>query len=116
MVKDQEMGEGNYPLAGHYMKNKSLFGTLLEIDTGNKIYITDKRNIYTYRVYDKKIVPDNSTHLIEQDQAEKKGSPIISLMTCYYTSKNGKRFFVLGELENVVEFDSELFKEMVKRV
>ena len=115
MVKEQEMGKGNYPLAGHYRKNKTLFGPLLDVDIGSEIFITDKKDIYIYRVYDKKIVPDNSTDLINQEQSNKRGVPIVSLMTCYYTSKNGKRFFVLGELMDKTEFDTEVFKEMVKR-
>ncbi|RRD94884.1 class A sortase, partial [Bacillus licheniformis] len=35
MRPDQEMGKGNYPLAGHIMKNKSLlFGALMDIQDG----------------------------------------------------------------------------------
>lgn len=99
MSPDIVMGKGNYSLAGHYMKDKTLlFGSLMDIQIGNIVKITDKKNIYEYEIYDTKIVPDTSFYMIEDKMAEMRGEPIISLMTCYYTSKSGKRFFAQGEL------------------
>lgn len=99
MVEGQEMGEGNYPLAGHLMKNKSLlFGSLMDIEIGALVKISDKNMIYEYKIYDTVVVPDEALNMLDNSKAEKRGKPIISLMTCYYSSKTGKRFFALGEL------------------
>ena len=99
MRQSQEMGKGNYPLAGHYLRSKrTLFGPLLDIKIGTIVKITNKRVVYEYEVYDTKIVPETAMYMLEDKEAEDRGKPIISLMTCYFTSSNGKRFFVLGEL------------------
>lgn len=98
MKADLVMGEGNYSLAGHYTKDKQLFGRLLEIESGTIVKITNKKIVYEYMIYDTQIVPDTSFYMLDHDRAERRGKPILSLMTCYYTSKNGKRFFALGEL------------------
>ncbi len=99
MRQSQEMGKGNYPLAGHYLRGKTtLFGPLLDIKIGTIVKITNKRVVYEYEVYDTKIVPETAMYMLEDKEAEDRGKPIISLMTCYFTSSNGKRFFVLGEL------------------
>lgn len=99
MMPDIKMGEGNYPLASHYRKDpKLLFGNLLNAEEGMQVRITDKVNVYEYKIYETLLVPETAIFMIEEEQADKRGKPIISLMTCYYTSKNGKRFFALGEL------------------
>ena len=106
MVKDQEMGKGNYPLAGHYMKDKDkLFGGLMDIELDSIVMLVDKEMVYEYKIYDKVIVGESDFYMIEQEQSRKRGVPIVSLMTCYYTSKNGKRFFALGELINEYPYE-----------
>lgn len=99
MMPKQKMGEKNYPLAGHYMKQKDLlFGSLMDIEIGTIVYITDKRTIYEYKIYDLVVVPDAAMEMLDNEESEEREKPIISLMTCYYSSKTGKRFFALGEL------------------
>src|SRR5699024_7423040 len=111
MVEDQNMGKGNYPLAGHYARGQNLFGKLLDIKKGTKVRMTDKKTVYEYDIYDTKIVPDTATYMLDQDRSEEQGKPIVSLMVCYYTSKNGKRFFALGQLVNEYSYnDSKLDK------
>lgn len=100
MIEDQSMGMGNYPLAGHYARGQNLFGKLLDIEKGTKVRMTDKKTVYEYSIYDTIIVPETATYMLEHDRSDEHGKPIVSLMVCYYTSKNGKRFFALGELEN----------------
>ncbi len=102
------MGEGNYSLAGHYMKDGLLFGNLLDIQKGTKVKVTNKLVVYEYEIYDTQIVPDTSFYMLGEDRAIKRGKPIISLMTCYFTSKNGKRFFALGELVAQYPYDESL--------
>lgn len=99
MVPSQKMGEGNYPLAGHKMKQKDLlFGSLMDIEVGSTVYITDKKIVYEYKIYDAIVVPDTAMDMLDNRRADERGKPIISLMTCYYSSKTEKRFFALGEL------------------
>lgn len=111
MVDNQEMGKGNYTLAGHYLSNKTtLFGPLLDIEIGTVVKISNKRVVYEYEIYDTKIVPETAMYMLDDQEAENRGKPIISLMTCYFTSKNGKRFFALGELVDSYPHDSEAIK------
>ncbi len=114
MMPDIKMGEGNYPLASHYRKDpKLLFGNLLNAKEGMQVRITDKVNVYEYEIYETVLVPETAIYMIEEGQAKERGKPIISLMTCYYTSKNGKRFFALGELVDSYPYR---MKNMEKRV
>lgn len=111
MTESQEMGKGNYPLAGHYLRNKTtLFGPLLDIEIGTIVKITNKKVVYEYEIYDTKIVPETATYMLDNQEAEDRGKPIISLMTCYFTSSNGKRFFALGELIDSYAYDSIMIK------
>lgn len=105
MKPDLVMGQGNYSLAAHYARGDKFFGRLLEIEEGTIVKITDKKTVYEYSIYDTQIVPDTSLYMLDQEQADKRGKPIISLMTCYYTSRNGKRFFALGELADQYPYE-----------
>lgn len=99
MRQDQVMGKGNYPLSGHNMKNKDLlFGALMDIEVGTQVIVSDGQMVYEYKIYENIVVPDTAMYMILDKKSEEKGKPIISLMTCYHSSKTGKRFFSLGEL------------------
>ena len=99
MKPEQSFGTGNYTLAGHRMKNKDLlFGSLMDIEKGSKVYVSDGEKIYEYVIYNTVVVPDTAMEMLSDNKADEKGKPIISLMTCYFSSKTGKRFFALGEL------------------
>ena len=96
-----KMGEGNFPIAGHYSRNKdALFGNLTAVDIGDSIYLTDNDQVYEYQVYDTKVVKPTELEWIDDQVAEEYGDSVISLMNCYYV--DGKytdnRFFVFGEL------------------
>lgn len=99
MRPDQKFGLGNYPLAGHRMKKRELlFGSLMDIELGSLAYLSDGEMIYEYEIYDTLVVPDTALEVLSDELAEERGKPIVSLMTCYYSSSTGKRFFALGEL------------------
>lgn len=99
MKNDQVMGRGNFSLAGHRMKNKGvLFGGLMGIKKGSIIKLTNKKTVYEYVIYETLVVPDTEVDMISDDLAKKRGKPVVTLMTCYYSSKTGKRFFAVGEL------------------
>ena len=108
MRPDQRMGQGNYPLAGHYTKNKNvLFGSLMDVKKGDIIRMTNKDTIFEYRAYDVLLVPDTAVYIIEDKIARDRGVPVISLMTCYYSSSTGQRYFVMGELVDSYPFDED---------
>lgn len=99
MKPNQSFGAGNYTLAGHYMKNKDLlFGGLMDIELGAIAYVFDGEVTYEYEIYDTLIVPDTAIDVLSDERADEHGKPVLSLMTCHYTSKSGERFFALGEL------------------
>lgn len=99
MKLDQTFGEGNFPLAGHYMKNKDLlFGSLMDINIGSIAYISDGEKVYEYEIYDTVVVSDTEIEMLSDEKADEVEKPILSLMTCYYSSSTEKRFFALGEL------------------
>lgn len=111
MKENQNMGTGNYPIAGHYSKNKDiLFGSLMDIKVDDLIKITDKNMIYEYVVYEANVVPDTAVYYIDDEISEKIGKPVVSLMTCYYSSKTGKRFFAMGKLNNSYPYERDLME------
>lgn len=98
------MGEGNFPIAGHYASNKDvLFADLTSVAIDDEIFLTDNDKIYEYRVYDTKIVTPSEIEWIYDEVAEERGKPVISLMNCYYVNgrNSGDRYFVFGELVDV---------------
>lgn len=106
MRADQSFGEGNFPLAGHYMKNKDLlFGSLMDIEVDTIVYVSDGEKVYEYKTYETSVVPDSKIEMISDVKADEAGKPVISLMTCYFSSKTGKRFFAMGELVNQYNID-----------
>ena len=104
---NQKMGQLNYTLIGHYSKNKSvLFGGLMDIEINSPIFISDGSNLYKYKTVETLVVDDTEVSMINID---KYSDPTISLMTCYYSSKTGKRFFVIGKLEEVSDLDKKQY-------
>lgn len=104
MRPDLKMGEGNFPIAGHYAHNKNvLFGDLYSIEIGDAIYLTDNDKVYEYQVYDTRVVEPTEVEWIYDEVAEEHGSPIISLMNCFYVDgvNTDDRYFVFGELVDV---------------
>lgn len=79
MKANQEMGKGNYALAGHYMTNQGvLFSPLKNISNGDYIYLTDLRRVYKYKVYYKKIINKTDVNWIY----DSKGEVTLTLITC----------------------------------
>lgn len=112
MRPDLFFGEGNIPIAGHYAKDKSvLFGNLIAVEIGDKIYLTDNETVYEYEVYETRTVEDSEVEWIEDTVAEERGKPIISLMNCYYVDgqNTGDRYFIFGELLNTHTIEDSVF-------
>ncbi|MFT8317732.1 MAG: class A sortase [Sporolactobacillus sp.] len=97
MRPDQQMGEGNYPLAGHHMREENLlFGPLMHLRTGARIVITDLRKNYTYQVTSKKIVSETDGAIINQTKEKR-----ITLVTCDKPTRTPNRLIVIGKLIRV---------------
>lgn len=109
MRPNLEMGKGNFPIAGHYSRNKeALFGNLTAVESGDLVYLTDNEKVYEYEVYETKVVEPNEVHYIDKQLAEEHGESIVSLMNCYYVDGEytDKRFFVFGELTDSYPADT----------
>lgn len=92
MRADQVMGQGNYPLAGHYMTAKGiLFSPLEDVKKGELIYLTNLKKVYVYRIYMKKIVDPSAVWLVNNTKQN-----IVTLITCADGGKN--RWAIRGNL------------------
>ncbi|WP_459129916.1 class A sortase [Guggenheimella bovis] len=111
MKLDQKMGEGNYTLAGHYMRKKDLiFHRIRTVPLGTHVYITDKKNIYHYIIVSRDVYPQDAFYMLEDDRCkEYGGKPILSLMTCNYNAEDG-RIFAVGVLEDVTKYEEGVLK------
>ncbi|EUJ28014.1 sortase A [Listeria floridensis FSL S10-1187] len=104
MLPNQSMGKGNYPLAGHHMRNESvLFGPLMTVKKGAKIYTTDLKNLYEYKVTETKIVSETEVGVLDDA-----GDNRITLITCDKPTETSKRFVAVGELSNTQKLTKEL--------
>lgn len=91
---DMKMGHGNYALAGHNMAHHSkiLFSPLYDYaKPGQKVYITDLNHVYTYRIYERKIINPNQVNVVQNTKRK-----IITLITCDETGVH--RLIVRGTL------------------
>lgn len=92
MRKDQVMGKGNYPLAGHYMTNNGiLFSPLENTEKGQLVYLTNLKHIYIYRIYMKKVVAPTAVWLVNNTKKN-----IVTLITCADGGAN--RWAIRGKL------------------
>lgn len=93
----QEMGERNYGLASHRSDQPELlFTPLEELALGDKIYVTDLSNVYTYETFYKEKVGPTRTEVLDVVP----GKRLLTLITCgdlYATS----RLVVQAELIDV---------------
>lgn len=101
MKKGQEMGEGNYALAGHNAKNPSLlFAPIRRIEQGDLMYLTDKRSIYVYIMTSRQIVMPERVDVIQEHERKKE----LTLVSCYKWD-GSDRIIVTGELTQVIPYD-----------
>lgn len=92
MRPDQKMGQGNYPLAGHYMTAKGiLFSPLEDVKKGELVYLTNLKKVFTYKIYMKKKVNPYAVYLVNNTK-----KPIVTLITCADGGVN--RWAVRGNL------------------
>lgn len=107
MKPEQQMGKGNYALASHHMLEENLlFGPLVRVELGQKMYITDLDDIYEYEITYKEYVDPTRVDLIE-DVDDKK---LLTLVTCDETGN--QRLIVQGELKSVTS-NKKASKKMI---
>jgi len=96
---DQRMGQGNYALAGHYMSSKRLlFSPLKDVHKGDSVYLTDKQQVYRYKVTWVQVVDRHQIDVID----EVPGKRLVTLVTCASARRGEpKRLVVRGELKSV---------------
>lgn len=110
MRKDQVMGERNYPIAGHHMRWwEVLFNRVPELSAGDIMYITDKQNIYTYRVYANLKVHESETRVIYDNVSVVQGKPVLTLVTCFNRNEPDTRVIIHGELVDVQPYSEAAF-------
>lgn len=99
MLENQVMGEGNYSLAGHHMRDeKLLFGPLMKIKKNAEIIITNKKKDYHYRVTETKIVDETQVDILDDKNDDR-----ITLFTCDTADATSKRFVVIGQLDKITK-------------
>lgn len=79
MKPDQQMGQGNYALAGHHMRDPNvLFSPIVRTKPGEKIYLTDGTKLYTYKITKKQLISKYAVEWINDVPNEK----LVTLITC----------------------------------
>lgn len=100
MREDQQMGKGNYALAGHNMAHgsKILFSPLYyHAKVGQKVYLTDLNKVYTYKITQREFIDADRVDVVDNTN-----DPIITLITCDATG--ARRLMIRGKLVKKQKF------------
>lgn len=113
MKENQKMGQGNYSLASHHVfslpnAEKMLFSPLVNAKKGMIVYITDKDQIYSYKIYETFIVTPDHVEVLDDIPNRK----TLTLITCT-DAEATQRTIVRGELVKVEKY-SEASKKVSK--
>lgn len=93
MKPNQEVGKGNYALAGHNMNNRHLlFGSLRYAEVGMTVTVTAYDKQATYTITTIQTVSPNAGYLIEDTE----GEGLLTLVTCNDTGS--QRVILRGEV------------------
>ncbi|MDR0199902.1 MAG: class A sortase [Streptococcaceae bacterium] len=93
MKTDQRLGEGNFALASHNVLGQAdaLFTPLERATVGMMIYVTEKQDIYEYKIREIQKVAPHEGHVIRDIE----GKQLITLVTCFDGDR--QRIIVRGE-------------------
>ncbi|CUR63174.1 Sortase A, LPXTG specific [Leuconostoc gelidum subsp. gasicomitatum] len=105
LYQDQKMGEDNYSLASHFVQGSNhknlLFSPIYYRGTvGEKIYLTDLKNVYVYETTSVKIVRPTDIDVTNPVNGKK----LVTLITCDYTADQG-RIVMQGQLKEVTSWN-----------
>lgn len=79
MKPKQQMGQGNYALASHYIEGKDvLFGPLYHLQKEDSIFISDMEFVYEYKTTSIKVIEATDVHVID----DLKDDTRLTLITC----------------------------------
>lgn len=95
------MGKGNFAIAGHHMQDeKLLLGSLHKMQLGNRIYLTDGKRIYTYRIHIQRRISQFETHYVTDTYAKSK----LTIITCASgKTQETDRILVVTSLTNIAK-------------
>ncbi|UQS84079.1 class A sortase [Bombilactobacillus thymidiniphilus] len=112
MKPNQEMGQRNYALAGHYMNNNTVFHNLHKVKKGAAVYLTDLHLIYKYRIVDKvgKLAPSKVSVINDKPFGSQ-----LTMITCADYDKGivqgSMRTMVRGELSGTEPVTKQRLKK-----
>lgn len=101
MKPNQQMGKGNYALAGHNMDGDRpvLFTSLYyHAKVGQKAYLTDMKTVYEYRLTSRQMVNATDVSVVNNIPHKK----LLTLVTCNETGS--KRLVVQGKYVKQMQF------------
>lgn len=113
MKANQVMGGmNNYAIAGHHMEdNNVLFGPLEKTKIGDKIYLTDEKQVYIYQIDSKKNVYESDLSVLDNIP----GQRTITLVTCASGQPGVKyRTIIQGSLIQQEPYNKNLEKLFIK--
>ncbi|MGJ7919847.1 class D sortase [Neobacillus sp. LXY-4] len=92
----------NFAIAGHRSYTYGeFFNRLNELNLGNKVIISTQNKVFTYKVFDKKIVAPSDIEVLNPI----KGKSMITLITCHPEHSDKQRLIVFCELLSEKELD-----------
>jgi len=91
LTPNQQMGQGNYSLASHYMPWGMLFGSLHQVEIGDLIILRDDTHLYLYEAIFSEVIEAYYVEIIDEVPEQ----TLITLITC--TPDGAKRVAVQGE-------------------
>lgn len=110
LMPDRGLGADNLVLTGHHVQGKGvLLHNLMDAEEGQKIYLTDKKDLYVYKIIYTAQKDTDAVYMLDASQnltfhADK----ILTIMTCYQ-GKVSSRWFVVAELEEVSPYQADFF-------
>lgn len=95
MTPDQHLGQSNYNLASHHMRNRdALFSPLYHYARpGTKVWLTDDKNVYEYQIDQRKNVDETDVKILNPTRR-----PTLTLVTCQKTLGGRIRTIFIGHL------------------
>lgn len=97
---DQQLGRGNYVLLAHNIFEQDvLLYRIKKLVLGDKMYITDFKDIYTYEVTLNKVIEETKVSYIENKKND--GQHLLTLLRCEGDIGTIYRRVVQGKLSNV---------------
>ncbi|PEX06524.1 class A sortase [Bacillus cereus] len=91
---NQKIGEGNYVLLGHHMKDESLlFSPIMNLKKGDIVYLRDENTVYQYRMEETEVVHESKVSVMKD-----KGDHRLTLITCDKATATNHRFIATGFL------------------